>query len=248
MELTDQISPAPTIDAAFAHSESIARSNRVRALVAGMQRWLKPAMIATVVTGFATFGVTAIQGILLARLLGPQARGEFGTAVFYAYTLTYIGLVGTQFAVARRAGNDPEGRSQLSRSVIRLGGLTGVGTILVVALFAFTCLPVEKKYLAPLCVVCALALPLEHMRQLLLAVDQGSAKFRRFNIVTLATSMVFPLALLAMWATGMVSVVAAAVLTLAAPVVGLTLRFALADKRAKNQSALCLSRRGRPRS
>src|SRR5262245_22913722 len=39
--------------------------------------WLRPSLIATVSTSFGTFGITAIQGIILARMLGPEGRGEF---------------------------------------------------------------------------------------------------------------------------------------------------------------------------
>jgi O-antigen/teichoic acid export membrane protein len=206
-----------------------------------LQRVLKPSVAATVLTYFVEFGITAIQGILLARLLGPTARGEFATAIFFARTLTFIGLMGTSFAVARRAANDAQGRTQLERSILRLGGVTGVFTILVVALVALTTLPDDKSYLLPLCVLCGLTLPLEQTRLLLLAVDQGSGNFRRYNSVHLVTSATFPLLLIVAWATGTISVVLLAVLSLVSPVVGLTLRFVLADAGNNRRSMPALS-------
>jgi O-antigen/teichoic acid export membrane protein len=192
---------------------------------------LKSSVIGTVSTSFAVFGLTAIQGIILARLIGPQGRGEWGTATFYTQTLTYIGLMGAQFVVARRAARDPASRQQLSRSVIRFGMLSGLVTIGAVAVLAFTLLPAEKTSLAPLCVVCALALPLEQTRLLLLAVDQGSGNFRRYNVVQLITSLVLPCLLLVMWINGQTSVTSLVLLTLVAPVVGLSLRWVLGDER-----------------
>ena len=189
--------------------------------------WLRPSLIATVATSFGTFGITAIQGIILARMLGPEGRGEFGTAIFYSTTLTFIGMLGAQYAVARRAASGASTSYELARSAMRLGIWTGLGTIVVVVALAFATLPAAKQFLAPLCVIAALSLPLEHMRQLLLAVDQGSGEFRRYNAVVLTTSIVFPLLLLVLWVTGNASVSAAVMLSLAPPAVGLGLRLTM---------------------
>jgi O-antigen/teichoic acid export membrane protein len=190
----------------------------------------------TVGTGFAVFGVTAVQGIILARMLGPHARGEFGTAVFFTYALSSVGLMGAQFAVARRAASDPSGRFGLMRSVTRLGALTGFVTFLVVSVLAFTMLPADKQFLAPLCALSALTQPFEHIRLLLLAVDQGTGAFKRYNIVVLTTSIVLPIALLAAWALGVMSVLTASILVLLPPAVGLAIWLALADLPAENPS------------
>jgi antigen flippase len=227
MELIEQIN---RISAAESSAEGrVAPTRRAWAAANRLLDLLRSSVMQTVFTSFTVFGVTAIQGIILARLLGPEARGEFGTAVFFTYALSTMGLVGTQFAVARRAAREPSCASQLAKSVLRLGGCTGLGTILVVSLLAFTILPEEKQYLAPLCVLCALAQPLEHIRLLLLAVDQGSGAFRRYNIVVLATSVVLPISLIVMWALEMTSMVMAAMLILVPPLVGLVLRLSLRD-------------------
>ena len=189
--------------------------------------WLQPSLISTVATSFGTFGITAVQGIILARMLGPEGRGEFGTAIFYSTTLTFIGMLGAQYAVARRAASGASTRHELARSAMRLGIWTGLGTIVVVAGLAFTTLPATKLFLAPLCLVAAMSLPLEHMRQLLLAVDQGSGEFRRYNAVVLTTSIVFPLLLLILWGTSSASVFTVVTLSLAPPAVGLGLRLAM---------------------
>ena len=174
--------------------------------------------------------MTALQGILLARLLGPRARGEYGTVVFFTQTLTYVGLLGTQFAVARRASREPSCRFQLARSAIRLGALTGIGTIFVVAALAFTTLPPAKQALAPLCVLCALVLPVQQILLLLLAVDQGSGAFRRYSLIHIVTTAVLPVLLLVMFLVGELSAMTAALLTVVGPVVGLVLRLTLGGR------------------
>ena len=189
-----------------------------------IRSWLHPSLIFTVATAFAQFALFALQGVLLARLLGPTGRGEFGTAVFYAQSLTYLGLIGTLFAVARRAANDPAGRPELSRATAKLAAVTGIGTIAFAALLAYVSLPADKHGLFSLCVVACLALPLEHWRLLLLAVDQGSGAFRKHNLNQVITTAILPLALALFWIAGGCSVTVAVLLSLIAPAVGLILR------------------------
>src|ERR671911_636332 len=59
-------------------------------------------MMATVATSLTVVALNAMQGVLLARMLGPAGRGEYGTAVFYTQTFTYIGLFGSVYVLARR--------------------------------------------------------------------------------------------------------------------------------------------------
>ncbi len=155
MELAEQIGSLTTLEESYLPEARPARATSVAQIFGG---WLRPSVAATVVTGFATFGVTAVQGIILARLLGPYARGEFGTAILYTTSLTYIGLLGTQYAIARRAARNPEYGVQLSQLALRLGVVTGLGTAIVITVLAFTTLPEAKQYLAALCVVCCAGL------------------------------------------------------------------------------------------
>ena len=47
----------------------------------------------TVGASLAVFFMTAVQGVLLAHILGPKARGEYSAVTFYTQVLTYIGLL-----------------------------------------------------------------------------------------------------------------------------------------------------------
>jgi len=96
-------------------------------------------VITTVATSFGVFWLFAVQGIFLARLLGPEMRAEYGTVVFYTQTLTFIGLLGTLLSIAAHAARNPEALPALRRAAIRLGAVTGVGTALFVASCADYC-------------------------------------------------------------------------------------------------------------
>jgi O-antigen/teichoic acid export membrane protein len=179
------------------------------------------ALLGTVGTSFAVLSITVVQGVLLARLLGPTARGEYGTAVFYAQALLYIGMLGAPLAIASRATRGTHPLPQLRGASMRLGLMTGLATMLVVMLLALVALPAERRPLAPLCALCALMLPTEHMRLSLLAVDHGRGAFARYNACRLVAALVFPAMLGVVWWTRSGSVTLVAVLTILVPVVGL---------------------------
>jgi antigen flippase len=211
--------PAVSSDVTHAPVTDNGWTERLTALV---RKSVSRKMVGTVVTSFVLFGLMTVQGILLARMLGPEGRGQYGTAVFYTQTLIYIGLLGSHYAVARWAARRASDLGSLWRSTFRLGILTGVGTMLIVSLLAFWGLPPEKEYLAWLCVLCSIYLPLEHIRLLWLAIDHGRGDFDRYNRSRLVAQVAFPAFLAIAWFSGSTTVKTVSLLFALAPVVGLT--------------------------
>jgi len=186
-------------------------------------------ILTSVGAGFAIFAVFAVQGVVLARLLGPTDRGAYATIVFYTQALTYIGLLGTSLSIARRAAKSPDGRPLLARAALRSGLMTGVLTMAVVMGLALVALPADKQHLAPLCLLAALLLPFEHARLSVLAVDHGAANFGRYNVNRLFAASVLPALLIGLWVSGLKSLMVVAILAVVAPAVGLV--FQLASRR-----------------
>ena len=136
----------------------------------------------------------------------------------------FIAVLGPSYAVTRRAASAPEQSGLLTRSAARLGALTGISTLLVVALLAMFALPHDKSFLWPLCIAAALILPLEHTRLFLLAVDRGTGQYSRYNFNVLLTAALFPIALGVAWFLGAKSIWLVVLLTFAGPLVGLIFR------------------------
>lgn len=191
----------------------------------------------TVGVSLSVYGVFAVQGMLLARLLGPEARGEFATSVLYTQALTYVGLFGAAFAIARRANRYEDDLGGLERSALRLGLTTAVGTMAVVAILNLAALPVEKQYLIPLCLLCSLYLPFEQMRLTLQAVDHGRREFRLYDANRLLAAMMLPSLLAAAWLLGQLTVPVVACLSVAAPALGLAHRLRHLHPVARPQEA-----------
>ena len=185
----------------------------------------------TVVTSFLVFGLLTVQGVLLARILGPEKRGIYATVVFYTQTLTFIGLFGTQHAVARWAARRKRDTAVLMSVCGRLGVVTGLVTMVAVAGLSLWVLPAEKLYLAPLCIVCSLFLPLEHVRQLWLSVDHGLGRFKSYNANRLVAGVAFPVLLALAWLSGFHTVGAMIACFVVAPILGLLYRRATDPRR-----------------
>ena len=78
-------------------------------------------------------------------------------------------------------------------------------------------LPSTKAFLAPLCMICALMLPLDHFGLTLLAVDHGAGSFSKYNRNLLVNAAVLPMFLGLLWMTGIRSIGTVVAATLAIP-------------------------------
>jgi enterobacterial common antigen flippase len=194
-----------------------------RALAAVRKNW---DMLTTVSASFGVFALFAVQGIFMARLLGPEKRAEYGTAVLYTQTFTYIGLLGALLSIAGQAARNRDGLKNLRRSAIYLGSCTGIGTALFVMLLSVTALPAAKSFLAPMCIICALMLPFDHIRLTLLSVDHGAGAFSKYNRNLLVNAAVLPVLLGVLWITGIRSIGTVVAATLLIPLIALAYRFA----------------------
>jgi len=80
-------------------------------------------------------GATFATGIVLARALGPDGRGIYGSLFLWALTAANIFAWGAQMTLAREAAQRPERARAVYRSAYRLsllGGLVGAGVFLAV--------------------------------------------------------------------------------------------------------------------
>jgi O-antigen/teichoic acid export membrane protein len=136
-------------------------------------------------TSFIIQACGAITGVLTARLLGPRARGELATVILWPTILSNLGLMGCNWVLAREVAKDPAKESDW----VAAGVMVGLGTALVYFLSGYFLIPVlvpsGRRYLVPIARICLLLIPLDICNQLLLAVDQGRMRWRRYNLLRL---------------------------------------------------------------
>ena len=184
--------------------------------------------------GFA-FAIVALQlgqGILLARLLGPEGRGAYATAVLYVQMLLYIGLFGGLEVICRYAAIETTDQNRLRRSALWLGLTTGAITTAVVIALNFTALPEAKRVLLPVALICGLSVVGQHVMLIMTAVDRGSGEFGKYNLRRFIAAAAFPALLLIAAVVMQIDVMTASILfviasliSMAACVIGLPQAF-----------------------
>ncbi|MCA9137587.1 MAG: lipopolysaccharide biosynthesis protein [Planctomycetales bacterium] len=153
--------------------------------------------LATVVVSFSIVGMQVVQGILLARILGPVGRGEYATAVFFVQLLLYIGLFGGLEVICRHAAHAELDVDQLRRAALKLGLVTGgVTTIIAMGLSVWS-LPAEKQFLIPMALLCALSITGQQVVLVMTAIDRGRGRFGNYNLRRVIAASSFPVLLLA---------------------------------------------------
>jgi len=190
------------------------------------------ALLGTVGASFFVFALQAVQGMLLARVLGPEGRGQYNTAVFYTHLLMFAGMLGIPFVIQRLAAGrsrdlDAPSVRGLSTGSILAGLVTGLFSLATVGVLAYFALPAEKRMLAPLCLLAAVSLPLLHGRLALQAVDRGSENFLRHNVSDIFFWAALPLMLSYLWWSGEGDVQLVVVLMVTASLLALLFRVAL---------------------
>ncbi|MEM9943505.1 MAG: hypothetical protein AAF939_18225 [Planctomycetota bacterium] len=162
-------------------------------------------VVATFLTTLATFGIFLLQGVVVARLLGPTGRGEFGTALFFPRDiLLYAGLLGgVEMINSLAIRPDIEGRS-LKYAAVKLSFLSGVLTAIVACFFSVVLLVVvDKAYLIPYCLLVSIFVPWEHMQLTISAVDRGRKAFHAFNVNRLLFHATFVILILLVFQSGL---------------------------------------------
>jgi O-antigen/teichoic acid export membrane protein len=149
------------------------------------QRWNnlqnKRTFLSTVVVSFAIVGLQLVQGVLLARLLGPQGRGEYATAVFWSHFLMFIGLFGGTELLCRYANDKSYDRMALRRSALSFGLITGFVTMLLAMFGSVFLIPEAKSYIALIGAMCALSVLAQNVILVSAGVDRASESFSLYN-------------------------------------------------------------------
>jgi len=142
---------------------------------------------------FGTFSTSLViqacgagTGILTARLLGPVARGELATVILWPVILSNLGLMGCNWVLAREVAKDPERECDWAAIGVTVGLVTAVLYLLAGYFLIPLLLPSDRGYLLPLARLCLLLVPLDILNQVLLAVEHGRMRWRRYNLLRLS--------------------------------------------------------------
>jgi O-antigen/teichoic acid export membrane protein len=140
----------------------------------------------TLSTSLAIQTCGAGTGILTARILGPVARGELATVILWPVILSNLGLMGCNWALARVVAREP----QREREWVAVGvtvGMVSAPLYLLAGYFLMPLLlPSDRGYMLPVARLALLLIPLDIFNQILLSVDHGRMRWRRYNWLRLS--------------------------------------------------------------
>jgi O-antigen/teichoic acid export membrane protein len=155
----------------------------------------------TLSTSVAIQACGAATGIMTARLLGPVARGELATVILWPTIFSNLGLMGCNWVLAREVAKNPEGE----RDWVTVGvavGLVTAGLYLLAGYFLMPLLlPSDRGYLLPIARLSLLLIPLDIFNQVLLAVEHGRMRWRRYNLLRLSYFIFYLLLIVCVGAT-----------------------------------------------
>lgn len=152
------------------------------------------AYVSTLASSLLIQGCTVLQGVFVARLLGPEGRGQFAAVMLWPTWFASIGLFGIGTALARRAGKATD-LAATSRTAVVLGSFTSTIASAAALLLIPFLLPAAERALLPLAWAAVLLIPINHFTLLLQAAEQGAG---RFGLLNLSRSVLYPVYLSAL--------------------------------------------------
>jgi O-antigen/teichoic acid export membrane protein len=133
-------------------------------------------------------------------------RGELATIVFWPSLIATLGLFGVNWALARRAGQDPAGTVKLVRVAV-VWGIVGGSVFLILGWLALPIvLQPHETGLLWAARLFLLTVPLNFVGLNLLGLDQGAARFGSYNLARLVFYPIYLGIILIAWWAGTASV------------------------------------------
>jgi len=171
---------------------------------ANPRRAIDGAVVGSVATGLAGQLMLVASGILVARALGVEGRGQLAVIVLVPSVLSQLGTLGVPLAVTYYVARDPDGGRRLLRS---LAGVicAQVVVLTIVQVGVFWLLVNDDERAAMLAAVPVM--PALIAQQYGLAVLQGRQRFMAFNVLRFAPAALYAIALIVLFVVGATALV-----------------------------------------
>jgi antigen flippase len=155
----------------------------------------------TLITNIVIQACTVVQGILVARLLGPAGRGQFAAAILWPGLFAAMGGMGVSVALARRAGRAHD-LARVIRTGLVLTLLTGTVVAVLCAAAIPWLLPGNDTVVRNAAYVFVPFIIFNQVSLAMIAIDQGAGWFAQMNWTRLIVNPVYLLFVVVLWFTG----------------------------------------------
>jgi O-antigen/teichoic acid export membrane protein len=154
--------------------------------VDGGQRSL-PHMTSTLATTVAIQALGLVSGVIVARLLGVDGRGELAAVILWPSVLAYVGDLGGPLAYSFQSSNDSGSIPRLIGNVpFLVVAQWALLTVIGAPLIAFALSRYDTSVVTTSIAFLLAYVPLSFTVRYLNAINQGTGAFSKFNAVRLA--------------------------------------------------------------
>lgn len=152
----------------------------------------------TFTTSFVIQACTVLQGIIVARLLGPVGKGELAAVILWPTIFASFGLAGIPIAIAKISAksDDP---SSIARSAIILALITSTISSIACYISLPLLIPEAENHLIPFARFFILAIPLTRVVINSISIDQGRGNFKHFNLNRVIANPIYVALLFFLW-------------------------------------------------
>jgi O-antigen/teichoic acid export membrane protein len=155
-----------------------------------------------------------VSGILSARLLGPQGRGELTIISYFPGVMASLFSLAVPQALTLFLSKDSDRKSEIVTAGFRISILLGIVGSIIFAIVAPYTLTVEKRYLGWAIALTCLVSPAMVINPNMYAIQRGLHRFNTVNGILVLTSGGMVLGILALWWAKKVSPLGIALLAL----------------------------------
>jgi O-antigen/teichoic acid export membrane protein len=147
-----------------------------------------------------------VTGILSARWLGPEGRGELATVFYYPTVFSQFGDLGLSQATVYEVSRKRSEEAWIAGAGFWTGVLLGASQLLIGTSVIPIIIPDDKTHLLPM-IMWLMGFPLLlYCSEALLAVDQGAFRFGRYNVLRSVPSITYAIGIITVSIIGQVSV------------------------------------------
>ena len=151
-------------------------------------------------TNFAVQGTAFVGGVVAARALGVQGRGDLAAVLLWPLLVANIGTLGVDWALAVQAGRQPAAEGRFTRLCFWYGLLAGPAFMLIGWLLVSQALPQGRDDLVRLAGVFLWIIPLHLMWIGSTNIDNGLQRYLRYNLTRLSFYVLYVAGYVACWA------------------------------------------------
>lgn len=144
--------------------------------------------------------LTFASGVLIARVLGPEARGEYGAALVLAQTIASLVLLSYFDGALVWLSRDPSKKATLLPSMVLAAlGLSVFGLAIAVIILPWTAPDIPELGMSGLMLFTFGLIVTQAFTDLFSASDRSEMNFRMFNLHRVMTPALFALAVTLFW-------------------------------------------------